>query len=72
MRGQISAIYLFMVALVGQGLGPTTVALSTDYIFKNDNAVGSSLALVGTVFTALGTLAFLWGRKPVLARLEQI
>lgn len=72
MRGQVSAVYLFMVALIGQGLGPTSVALATDYLFKDDNAVGYSLALVGTVFIALGTAAFLWGRKPVLARLEQL
>jgi MFS family permease len=72
MRGQVSAVYLFMVALIGQGLGPTTVALSTDYIFNDDNAVGYSLALVGTVFIALGCFAFLQGRKSVMARLEQM
>ncbi len=72
MRGQVSAVYLFMVALIGQGLGPTAVAVSTDYLFKDDNAVGYSLALVGTFFIALGCLAFLYGRKAVMARLEQI
>jgi MFS family permease len=71
MRGQVSAVYLFMVALIGQGLGPTSVAIATDYVFKDDNAIGYSLALVGTFFIALGTAAFLWGRGAVIKRLEQ-
>jgi MFS family permease len=66
MRGQISAIYLFAVALVGQSIGPTAVAVCTDYLFKDDNAVGWSLALVGTVFCSLGVVAFQIGRRSLL------
>lgn len=47
MRGQASAVYLFVVNLVGLGLGPTAVAVITDYVFHDDNAVGYSLLLVG-------------------------
>ncbi len=68
MRGQISAIYLFAVALVGQSVGPTAVALCTDYLFKDDNAVGYSLAVVGIVFCSLGVVAFMIGRRSLLRR----
>jgi MFS family permease len=37
MRGQVSAVYLFTVTLIGLGGGPTAVALLTDRLFHNDN-----------------------------------
>lgn len=46
MRGQATAIYLFVVNLIGLGLGPTAVALITDQVFGNDNAVGWSILIV--------------------------
>jgi MFS family permease len=45
-RGQAIAIYLFFTALIGLGIGPTAVALITDYVFQSDIAVGRSLGLV--------------------------
>jgi MFS family permease len=59
MRGQASALYLFIVNLVGLGVGPTAVALATDYVFRDDAAVGYSLLLVGSVAQA-GALLLLW------------
>jgi MFS family permease len=49
MRGQFSALYLFIVNLIGLGLGPTLVALSTDYIFGSPELVGYSLLLVSII-----------------------
>lgn len=46
MRGQATAVYLFIVNLVGLGIGPTAVALFTDYVFADDNAVGWSILIV--------------------------
>lgn len=46
MRGQASAVYLFIVNLIGLGVGPTAVALGTDRLFGDDLKVGLSLALV--------------------------
>jgi MFS family permease len=59
MRGQASAVYLFVVNLIGLGVGPTAMALATDYVFKSDAAVGYSLLLVGSVAQA-GALLLLW------------
>jgi MFS family permease len=47
MRGQATALYAFMVNFIGLGFGPTTVALITDYVFRDDNMVGDSLLIVG-------------------------
>jgi MFS family permease len=52
MRGQVSALYLFSVSLIGLGIGPTAMGAATDYLFKSDQAVGKSIFLVGVVVVA--------------------
>lgn len=59
MRGQTSAIYLFSVNIIGLGLGPTAVALVTDYVFRDDMALRYSLVWVVTLMSMLA-VALLW------------
>jgi len=59
MRGQVGAVYLFTVNLIGLGAGPTAVALVTDHVFHNDAMVGSSLLIVG-IAANIVSVAFLW------------
>ena len=56
MRGQASAIYLFVITLIGLGLGPTAVALVTDFVFADDQALRYSLLIV-TVLAVAAPLA---------------
>ena len=65
MRGQVSAIYLFITNTIGLGLGPTAIAASTDYLFHNDNAVNYSIALVGFVAMTLGSIVLWLGRDAI-------
>ncbi|MFP6583187.1 MAG: MFS transporter [Candidatus Hydrogenedentota bacterium] len=70
MRGQASAIYLFVVNMIGLGMGPSAVALFTQNVFKDDMKIHYSLA---TVSTFAGTLAaiLLWnGMKQFRKTLE--
>ena len=53
MRAQASALYLFVVSIIGLTLGPTVVALATDYLFRDDAALRYSLALT----TGMGLVA---------------
>lgn len=46
MRAQISALLLFMTNLFGLALGPSLVALLTDFLFGHDGALRYSLALL--------------------------
>jgi MFS family permease len=64
MRGQASAIYLFVITLIGLGVGPTAVALVTDYVFADDNALRYSLLIVTAlaVFSSIVLLSI--GLKP--------
>lgn len=61
MRGQISALYLFVVNLIGIGLGPTAVALITDQVFGSDTALRYSMAIVGGGSAVLGTVILFFG-----------
>ena len=72
MRGQASAIYLFVINLIGLGLGPTAVAVVTDYVFHDDRAVHLSLLIVG-VAANLVAAALLWmGLEPYRRSLDYL
>jgi MFS family permease len=36
LRGQVNALYLFTLSVIGQGLGPTVIALMTDNLFSSE------------------------------------
>lgn len=59
MRGQVAALYLFTISIVGTTIGATTVALLTDFVFADPLAVGKSMAVVAAVMapTALAIMA---------------
>ena len=72
MRGQASAIYLFVITLFGLGLGPTAVALVTDYVFADDNALRYSLLIV-TTLAVFGSVLLLWrGLSPYRESLQRL
>lgn len=72
LRARVTAFMLFVLNLLGLGLGPTIVALTTDYVFHDPKAVGSSVALVGTICGLLGALLFRLGCRPYLRALDRM
>ena len=74
MRGQASAIYLFVITLIGLGIGPTAVALVTDYGFGDDQALRYSLLIVTALAVFSSILLLSQGLKPYresVVRLQQ-
>lgn len=72
MRGQASAIYLFVITLIGLGLGPTAVALVTDFVFASDQALRYSLLIV-TAIAVVSSIVLLWmGLKPYRESLQRL
>ncbi len=70
MRAQASALYLFVINLIGLGAGPTAVAVMTDFVFRNDHAIHYSLVVVGTS-AHLAAATLLWiGLKPFLRSVD--
>ncbi len=67
MRGQVTALYLFIFNAVGFGMGATVVAFVTDHIFGNEALVGYSMAAVGAVLGPIAALLIWAGLKPYAA-----
>ena len=72
MRGQASALYLFVITLVGLGVGPTAVALMTDYVFRDDQALRYSLLIISVTAAGLAVLLLGASLKPYRESLERV
>lgn len=57
LRAQATAIYYFIISLAGLTLGPTSVALFTDYVFRDEAALRYSMAIVGFAAPMLSVCA---------------
>jgi MFS family permease len=64
MRAQASAVYLFVISLLGLAAGPTAVALATDYLFRSEALVRYSMVLVAGVGLVPATLLLGGALKP--------
>ncbi len=56
MRGQVSALYLFVISILGLTLGPTAVALVTDYVFADESALRYSIAVVSFISACVSSV----------------
>jgi len=72
MRGQASAIYLFVVNFVGLGIGPSAVAIFTDYVFRGDESVRYSLLIVATAAHLIAAVLLWIGLKPYRRSLDYL
>jgi MFS family permease len=72
MRGQVGALYGLVVNLIGLGLGPTAVAVFTDYVFHDDNMVGYSLLVVNSTAHLLAALILWTGLKPFVRSKDRL
>jgi MFS family permease len=61
MRAQGSALYFLVLSLVSSTLGPTLVAVITDYVFHADSAVGYSLAIANVLGMTAAIAVLLYG-----------
>jgi MFS family permease len=72
MRGQASAVYLFILNLIGLGIGPYAVAACTQYLFRRDDALRYSLAVVCATACALAGVTLAVGLKSYLGSLRHL
>jgi MFS family permease len=52
MRGQVSALFMFILNFGGIGLGPLIPGVLNDHLFKNERMVGPSVS-ISIVFASL-------------------
>ena len=72
MRGQASAIYLCVISLIGLSVGPTAIALITDYVFGYDEAIRYALAIVPAAAMCLAVILFALCLKPYQESLSHL
>lgn len=63
LRAQVSALYQFIMNLMGLAVGPTMVAVITDYVFASDGAVRYSLAITTLLMAPPAALVLGLGLK---------
>ncbi len=63
MRGQVTALYLFLFTMIGFGLSPTVIALITDYVFHDESKLRYSIAMLQFVLAPAALYVFWRGLK---------
>jgi MFS family permease len=64
MRGQASALYLFVVNVIGLGMGPLAVGMSTDYLFGGDTMmIWASLLITAGIAKCIAIPLLFFGLK---------
>lgn len=71
MRGVVAGMYVVTNNVIGLALGPTLVAVSTDYLFADPKAVAYSLGLVSMVVGPIAVVLLLMGRKAYVVRVRE-
>ena len=70
-RALASAIFLFMLNMIGLGLGPYIVAFFTDSVFQDEKAIRFSLVALYVIGGALGLLFYAIGNNGYKKVMEQ-
>jgi MFS family permease len=58
MRGQVTALFLFLFTMIGIGIAPTVVALLTDYVFRDEMKLRYSIATMHAVLAPIAAFVF--------------
>jgi MFS family permease len=65
LRGQITAVFLFGLQVIGSSIGPIAVAGLTDYVFRDEKMVGYSMAIVVCTAMPIATILLRLSLKPL-------
>lgn len=72
LRGQVTALTLLAVNLVGLGLGSSIVAAFTDFVFGDERALRYSIALTGAIFLPIMAVMLAKGMRMYRAEIASI
>ncbi len=67
LRGLTASLALLVVGLVGMGLGPTAIALVTDYVLKDESLIRYSLSVVPAAALLVAVALFAMAKGPYAA-----
>ena len=72
MRAQVTSLFYLVLNIIGITGGATSVALCTDYLFRDEKLVGYSMSLVAVAGALVGTVLLARGLKYYRATAEQL
>jgi hypothetical protein len=72
MRGQMTAIYLFLVLALSQGLGPTWMAFLTQYVFGEESLLRYAIATSAAILFPATAISYWFGLKPYRERILEM
>jgi MFS family permease len=72
MRGQVTALYLFVFTVIGQGMGPPFIAVINDFVLKDENMIRYAMAGSAAVMSPLGLIVIWLGLKPFGKAIERV
>ena len=72
MRGQMTAMFLFLFTVVGNAISPTLVGLVTQYVFHDPSQLRYAMLSVTLLFMPLSLLVFWQGAKPYRRELTRL
>jgi MFS family permease len=64
MRAQVNAVYMITISVIGNGLGPTVVALMTDYLFRAEADLRYALVTAAAVAGPITLTCLVLALKP--------
>ena len=64
MRGQVTALYLFLFSVVGMGIGPTVVASITQFVLQSEAMLRYALVATSAIVGPLSLLIIASGVRP--------
>ena len=71
MRAQVVAVFFVISVFSAIAFGATSVAVVTDYLFRDENDLRYSLAIVSAITMSLATISLTLGIKPYRESLER-
>jgi MFS family permease len=71
MRGQTTAIFMFVTATIAAGIAPTIVASLTDFLFQDQKQLGKSLMLVTTTASLVAFIVLRYSLRHLRPALER-
>ena len=72
MRGQFSALAIFMINVMGYGLGPTLIATLTDHVFGSEADLRYAMSTAAIILGPLAAFTLWRGLKPYGAMVERV
>ncbi len=64
MRSQVNAAYMITISVIGTGLGPSFVAVFTDYLFRQESELRFAMVTVAALMTPIALACNWLAMKP--------